>query len=151
MYVFQYLFAGSGFRLKQPFRARGKIIPSRLELSVVPQENGGDIGYGVLAGTEGVPRLSRRLRGSYGLVRAQAALSGASGLPPGVSARSQALALSPALSHRFRGYYGSRLLYLLISGFFCKGELEFEKTTRIPLHFRLGSLDIAICWRTNEG
>jgi hypothetical protein len=25
-------------------------------------------------------------------------------------------------------------------GFFCKKELEFERTTRIPLHFRLGDL-----------
>jgi hypothetical protein len=25
-------------------------------------------------------------------------------------------------------------------GFFCKKELEFEKTTRIPLHFRLGDM-----------
>jgi hypothetical protein len=32
-------------------------------------------------------------------------------------------------------YYVSHL------GFFCKRELEVEKFTRLPLHFRLGSLD----------
>ncbi|HEY2349155.1 MAG TPA: hypothetical protein VGH64_09075, partial [Puia sp.] len=43
-----------------------------------------------------------------------------------------------------RNLYGSYLpppnIYYIESGFFCKREWEFEKTTHIPFRFRLGSL-----------
>ncbi|HEY4112043.1 hypothetical protein [Puia sp.] len=42
----------------------------------------------------------------------------------------------PAAIHPIGGDYYARHM-----GFFCQKELEFEKTTRIPLHFRLGSLE----------
>ncbi|HEY4061909.1 MAG TPA: hypothetical protein VGM30_08405 [Puia sp.] len=42
----------------------------------------------------------------------------------------------PAALQSIGGDYYARHL-----GFFCQKELEFEKTTHIPLRFRLGSLD----------
>jgi hypothetical protein len=43
-------------------------------------------------------------------------------------------------SPSFLGYAQPANLYYLQSGFFCKREWEFEKTTHIPFRFRLGSL-----------
>jgi hypothetical protein len=53
--------------------------------------------------------------------------------PPYQPARAALVPLTPIQA--VGGEYYTQQL-----GFFCKKELEFEKTTRIPLHFRLGDL-----------
>ena len=59
---------------------------------------------------------------------------------PGISGHNKR---NPFVSMGWRttGFYAqSPNLYYLQSGYFCKREWEFEKATRIPLRFRLGSL-----------
>lgn len=47
-------------------------------------------------------------------------------------------AYSPAAED---AYFGGGLYYVSHLGFFCKRELDIQKTTHLPVFFRLGSLE----------
>jgi len=58
----------------------------------------------------------------------------------GVSAQTKQNPLNGFNGRLEESYLQPPNIYYLQSGFFCKREWEFEKTTHIPFRFRLGSL-----------
>ncbi len=61
--------------------------------------------------------------------------------PTGALPAIHALDLDAATPAAEAAYFGSGPYYVSHLGFFCKRELDIQKTTHLPVFFRLGSLE----------